>query len=135
MRGMKECRRGGERSELRKASSCAPSTLILSEWGTQTSYSPPAPAPQSLTVTQVKEPCNALYFTCAAHKHKTRKWTHRKKKSWTGTIIILVLMLHLASPVVLIEENMEADTVDVKTESLKVHTQLDRPKSADLHHK
>lgn len=63
-------------------------------------------------------------------------WTHRgRKKSWTGTINILVLMLHLASPVVLIEENMEADTVDVKTESLKVHTQLDKTKSADLHYK
>lgn len=42
-RGLEECERGGERGQLRKASSCAPSTLILSglfAWGTHSASTP-----------------------------------------------------------------------------------------------
>lgn len=45
--GLEECERGGERGQLRKASSCAPSTLILSACllGVYTELPTPPPLP------------------------------------------------------------------------------------------
>lgn len=121
-RGMEECERGGVRGQLRKASSCAPSILILSglfAWGTHGAlphpfYPPDLPqSPSCPRYTLNKQRSHAmLYILPALSKNtSTQRNKHeiahadkcREQISWTGKIKILILRLHLAPSVVPIE--------------------------------
>lgn len=145
-RSLEECERGGERGQLRKASSCAPSTLILSglfAWGTHSPTTPSLAPPISCsyplcpryTSNEQKKPFDALDFTCFVHKHTNcsvemhvnlHRQTHAgvqtygEQRSRTGKINISVLTLHLPMSVFPTEEEAETDRADVRTESLKV---------------
>lgn len=138
-RGMEECERGGVRGQLRKASSCAPSILILSglfAWGTHAAlphpfYPPDLPqSPSCPRYTLNKQRSHAMLYNVPALP--TNTFTHRNKHelahtdkcreqiSWKGKIKILILRLHLAPSVVPTEGKNRC-----KIKSQREHTGLE----------
>lgn len=95
-RSLEECERGGERGQLRKASSCAPSTLILSglfAWGTHSASTPSLSPPISCsyplcpryTSNEQKKPFGALDVTCFVQRHTNCSVEMHVKSARTDT--------------------------------------------------